>query len=215
MIAGCRTRQQHNWPLCARPPDVRLGVQQMPVFVASSGNILRLIRDASGKISAESDLPPVALTLKSAVDQPGHNVNTTLLIKRHLLNEVGLQDECLLFAEDWDWLLRIVRVTAVIGLDQPLAQCHVRPCHSAHAKRAIQDIKRLLLKHLPWLLRTRPGCVPFLLSSAAGYLAMQMLSQRRPLRFGWYALCALLLRPSLMCSVANWRRLHYRYRLSR
>ncbi|WP_295431727.1 glycosyltransferase family A protein [uncultured Thiodictyon sp.] len=72
--------------------------------------------------------PVTAQTLLMGCDlSPG----STLMMKRAVVDEVGLFDETLARYEDWDWLLRYTRVYRIGVLAEPLAIVHYSPHRAA------------------------------------------------------------------------------------
>ena len=55
---------------------------------------------------------------------------TTLMIRRSVIDEVGLMDETLRLYEDWDWVLRMVADHSLLVLHEPLARIHAGPPRS-------------------------------------------------------------------------------------
>jgi glycosyltransferase involved in cell wall biosynthesis len=77
--------------------------------------------------------PVTAQTLLMGCDlSPG----STLMMKRAVVDEVGLFDETLARYEDWDWLLRYTRLYRIGVLAEPLAMVHYSPHRAANVMAA-------------------------------------------------------------------------------
>lgn len=76
--------------------------------------------------------------------QPFHGASTPV-VRRAVLESVGLQDESLRVLEDWDWMLRITQRHRIYVLPEPLAVIHENG--PSDADHTLISTKRFLEKH--------------------------------------------------------------------
>jgi len=76
--------------------------------------------------------------------QPFHGASTPV-VRRSVLESVGLQDESLRVLEDWDWMLRISQNHRIHVLPEPLAVIHENG--PSDADHTLISTKRFLEKH--------------------------------------------------------------------
>jgi glycosyltransferase involved in cell wall biosynthesis len=76
--------------------------------------------------------------------QPFHGASTPV-VRRAVLESVGLQDESLRVLEDWDWMLRIAQRHTIHVLPEPLAVIHENG--PSDADQTLISTKRFLEKH--------------------------------------------------------------------
>jgi len=76
--------------------------------------------------------------------QPFHGASTPL-VRRSVLESVGIQDESLRVLEDWDWMLRIAQKHRVHVLPEPLALIHENS--PSNADFTFLSTERFLAKH--------------------------------------------------------------------
>jgi glycosyltransferase involved in cell wall biosynthesis len=76
--------------------------------------------------------------------QPFHGASTPV-VRRSVLDSVGLQDEGLRVLEDWDWMLRIARAGELHVLPEALAVVHENG--PSDADHTLNSTKRFLKKH--------------------------------------------------------------------
>lgn len=76
--------------------------------------------------------------------QPFHGASTPV-VRRSVLESVGLQDESLRVLEDWDWMLRIAQKHSVHVLPEPLAVIHENS--PSNADFTLLSTERFLAKH--------------------------------------------------------------------
>ena len=74
---------------------------------------------------------------------------STLVCRRSLLAEIGPFDTALGRLEDWDWLLRLVRVRPLGFLAEPLAR--IEPSMGSNVGKVIPALDRLWQEHAPGL----------------------------------------------------------------
>ncbi len=108
----------------------------------------------------------------------GNIVGTpTLLIRRNILNEVGLFDETLTWLEDWDIALRIARRYDFQFADEPLVISHWSP-GGVNSRKDFRSFYQILSKHLDGFAACCPriGANQFLLAGdelmKSGYASM-------------------------------------------
>jgi glycosyltransferase involved in cell wall biosynthesis len=87
---------------------------------------------------------------------------STAMFERALLEEVGDQNENLARLEDWDWLIRVAKVTRIPALSEPLTRVFIQG--RASVSTVDSSISLLLRLHLSFFAKRNP------------FLAMQFLS---------------------------------------
>jgi glycosyltransferase involved in cell wall biosynthesis len=101
------------------------------------------LRDGRRREVIVENPPDWSVRLQSG--QPFHGASTPL-VRRSVLESVGLQDEFLRVLEDWDWMLRISQRHRIHVLPEPLAVIHENgPSNPDHTH---DSMKRFLKKHL-------------------------------------------------------------------
>jgi glycosyltransferase involved in cell wall biosynthesis len=101
--------------------------------------------EPSGRELVAPDLPTRALSLADLVWGCVVSPGSTLLCRRSLLANVGLFDTGLKRLEDWDWLLRLVRVAPFGFLAEPLAR--ISPSGSPGTSTIFPAAAKLWEKH--------------------------------------------------------------------
>ena len=76
--------------------------------------------------------------------QPFHGASTPV-VRRSVLESIGLQDESLRVLEDWDWMLRIAQKHRIHVLPEPLALIHENS--PSNADFTLISTERFLAKH--------------------------------------------------------------------
>ncbi len=80
----------------------------------------------------------------------------TILVKKECFDKAGLFSERILYAQDWDLLLRISQHYQFLYIDEPLAIVHEQPeGRSLKHKRHLVDIQRMLKMYFPQIKRDR------------------------------------------------------------
>jgi glycosyltransferase involved in cell wall biosynthesis len=154
---------------------------------------------------------------------------TTLLVRRKIIEAVGLLDESLRLYEDWDWVLRMVQCATLHVLHEPLARIHAGSARSAELFG--QSAERFLKKHAQEFLRlgsehhrsVRAAHLQFVAASAfasrrfalgSAYLLRSYLTQplQNPMRLAALPLAPVdaLCGTSLIERAATWQRLRRR-----
>jgi glycosyltransferase involved in cell wall biosynthesis len=95
------------------------------------------------------DLPTSTLGVERMVWGCFVSPGSTLLCRRSLFAEIGPFDTALERLEDWDWLLRLVRVRPLGFIGEPLAR--IEPSSGGSAAKVIPALDRLWRTHAPEL----------------------------------------------------------------
>jgi len=111
------------------------------VPVCATSHIYQL-RDGRRREVIVENPPDWSVRLQSG--QPFHGASTPV-VRRSVLESVGLQDESLRVLEDWDWMLRIAQKHRVHVMAEPLAVIHENSPSNADA--SLLSTERFLLKH--------------------------------------------------------------------
>jgi glycosyltransferase involved in cell wall biosynthesis len=101
--------------------------------------------EADGREVVAPDIPTKALSLAELVWGCVVSPGSTLLCRRTLFAKVGLFDTALKRLEDWDWLLRLVRVASFGFLAEPLAR--ISPSGSPGTSTIFPAAAKLWEKH--------------------------------------------------------------------
>jgi len=101
------------------------------------------LRDGGRREVTVQNPPNWSVRLQSG--QPFHGASTPV-VRRSVLESVGMQDESLRVLEDWDWMLRISQRHRIHVLPEPLAVIHENgPSNPDYTH---DSMKRFLKKHL-------------------------------------------------------------------
>jgi glycosyltransferase involved in cell wall biosynthesis len=87
---------------------------------------------------------PLDWSVRLQSGQPFHGASTPL-VRRSVLESVGMQDESLRVLEDWDWMLRIAQKHRVHVVPEPLALIHENS--PSNADFTFLSTERFLAKH--------------------------------------------------------------------
>ncbi len=128
---------------------------------------------------------------------------TTCLFERSLLAALEPQDEALRRAQDWEWFLRVVALTPVRTLREPLAVIgmHRRPV----AEKMFRAATYMRRKHLRALAGKNPLLALRFLSALGVMAGGAAYREGRWLRVLWYTTLAMLCWPGNIPAVA-WQR---------
>lgn len=137
---------------------------------------------------------------------------STLMIRREVVDKVGLFDESFRRLEDWDWLLRFSRHYEMTFLPQPLVDVFVG--ERAVANDPEQDpvllaIRRISATHMPWI-RSRGWIATAKFQSTLRVeQAARLYWMRRPVYAAFHVIAALLWYPARNMDFFRliWRRL--------
>lgn len=117
-------------------------LEKHPEVAACATSHFYQLRDGRRREVIVENPPDWSARLQSG--QPFHGASTPL-VRRSVLESVGLQDESLRVLEDWDWMLRIAQKHRVHVLPEPFALIHENgPSNPDFTKLSTQ---RFLAKH--------------------------------------------------------------------
>lgn len=117
-------------------------LEKHPELVACSTSHIYQLRDARQREVIVENPSDWSVRLQSG--QPFHGASTPVL-RRSVLESVGMQDESLRVLEDWDWMLRIAQKHRIHVLPAPLALIHENS--PSNADFTFLSTERFLAKH--------------------------------------------------------------------
>ena len=117
-------------------------LEKNPDVVACATSHIYQLRDGRRREVIVENPSDWSLQLQSR--QPFHGASTPV-VRRSVLETVGMQDESLRVLEDWDWMLRIAQMHHVHVLPEPLALIHENS--PSNADFTFLSTKRFLAKH--------------------------------------------------------------------
>lgn len=117
-------------------------LEKHPEVAACATSHFYQLRDGRRREVIVVNSPEWSVRLQSG--QPFHGASTPL-VRRGVLESVGMQDESLRVLEDWDWMLRIAQKQRIHVLPEPLALIHENgPSNPDFTKLSTE---RFLVKH--------------------------------------------------------------------
>ena len=117
-------------------------LEKHPAVAACATSHFYQLRDGRRREVIVENLSEWSVRLQSG--QPFHGASTPL-VRRSVLESVGLQDESLRVLEDWDWMLRIAQKHRIHVLPEPLALIHENS--PSNADFTLLSTERFLAKH--------------------------------------------------------------------
>lgn len=82
---------------------------------------------------------------------------STLMMRREMVEKLGPQDAGFGRLEDWDWLLRMARISNLGYLNMPLA--YIQASGTPPEKVVMAGLQRMEIMHMPWLSTERPDLI--------------------------------------------------------
>ena len=117
-------------------------LEKHPEVAACATSHIYQMRDGRRREVIVVNSPEWSVRLQSG--QPFHGASTPL-VRRSVLESVGLQDESLRVLEDWDWMLRIAQKHRIHVSPEPLALIHENS--PSNADFTFLSTERFLAKH--------------------------------------------------------------------
>ena len=117
-------------------------LEKHPEVVACATSHFYALRDGRRREVIVENPPDWSVRLQSG--QPFHGASTPV-VRRSVLESVGLQDESLRVLEDWDWMLRIAQNHRIHVLPEPLSLIHENS--PSNADFTLISTERFLAKH--------------------------------------------------------------------
>ena len=117
-------------------------LEKHPEVAACATSHFYQLRDGRRREVIVENSPEWSVRLQSG--QPFHGASTPL-VRRSVLESVGLQDESLRVLEDWDWMLRIAQKHRIHVLPETLALIHENS--PSNADFTLLSTERFLAKH--------------------------------------------------------------------
>jgi glycosyltransferase involved in cell wall biosynthesis len=117
-------------------------LEKHPEVVACATSHFYELRDGGRREVIVENPSDWSVRLQSG--QPFHGASTPV-VRRSVLESVGMQDESLRVLEDWDWMLRIAQKHRVHVLPEPLALIHENS--PSNADFTFLSTERFLAKH--------------------------------------------------------------------
>ena len=117
-------------------------LEKHPEVAACATSHFYQLRDGRRREVIVENPPNWSVRLQSG--QPFHGASTPV-VRRSVLESVGMQDESLRVLEDWDWMLRIAQKHRIHVLPEPFALIHENA--PSNADFTLLSTVRFLAKH--------------------------------------------------------------------